>query len=43
MIDTCARKQLLLFYLTVKIDLVEEVHYLKLVFHLLFYKFHLTA
>ena len=38
LIDTCARKQALKFNLSVKIDLVEEVYYLKLVFHLLFYK-----
>ena len=37
LIDTCARKQLFLFYLTIKIGLVEEVYYLKQVFHLLFF------
>ena len=34
LIDTCARKQLFKFYLTVKINLV-DVYYLKQLFHLL--------
>ena len=34
LIDTCARKQLYKFHLTVKIDLFEVVSYLKQVFNL---------
>ena len=47
MIDTCLihvqENNFFKFHLTVKIDLVEEVYYLKQVFHLLFLKFHLTV
>ena len=31
------------FHLTAKIDLAEEVYYLKQIFHLLFFLFHLTV
>ena len=32
-----------IYYLTVKIDIVEEAYYLKQVFHLLFFLFHLAV
>ena len=38
----CKKTTFLKFCLTVKIDLVEEVYYLKQVFHLQFLEFHST-
>ena len=39
----CKKTKIKKFHLTVKVDLVEEVYYMKQVFHLLFFKFHLTV